>query len=181
MHDARAALRAGTAADHERLDTLFGDFRLDDPNDYRAFLKAHAMALTAAEQALDAAGFADRLADWPRRKRGEAIAADLAAIGEPAPAPLPAPALDTPAAQWGAAYVIEGSRLGGALLARSVPDDQPKSYLGSAQPPGSWRKFLENIDKALTLPQDIADATESARAMFGLFEQAGKMVRGATD
>ena len=180
MNEARAALRAGTAADHERLDTLFGRFRLDDPNEYRAFLKAHAMALTAVEQALDEANFADALDDWPHRKRGEAIATDLAAIGEALPAPLPAPSFDAPAAQWGAAYVIEGSRLGGALLARSVPDDLPKSYLGSAQPPGNWRKFLEKLDKALSHPQDIANATESARATFGLFERAGLMARGET-
>jgi heme oxygenase len=95
--------------------------------------------------------------------------------------PLTPPALGTRAAQWGAAYVIEGSRLGGALLARSVPVDRPRSYLGSASLPGSWRKFLEKLDKALSLPQDIADATESARATFSLFEQAGLRVRGATD
>ncbi|WP_454884539.1 biliverdin-producing heme oxygenase [Sphingomonas oryzagri] len=130
MNEARAALRAATAADHERLDALFGGFRLDDPQDYRAFLKAHAMALTAVEQALDAADFADTLDDWPQRKRAGAITADLVAIGEPVPAPLPAPRLGTPAARWGAAYVVEGSRLGGALLARSVADDLPKSYLG---------------------------------------------------
>ena len=69
MHEARAALRAGTAADHKRLDDLFGGFRLDDPRDYRAFLSAHAMALLTVEQALDAAGFADALADWPQRRR----------------------------------------------------------------------------------------------------------------
>jgi len=180
MHEARAALRAGTAADHKRLDDLFGGFRLDDPRDYRAFLSAHAMALLTVEQALDAAGFADALADWPQRRRAGAIAADLAAIGEPLPAPLPAPPLGTLAARWGAAYVVEGSRLGGALLARSVPEGLPKSYLGSVQPPGMWRKFLEKLDKALPLPQDIVDATESARATFGLFEQAGLRVRGAT-
>jgi heme oxygenase len=180
MHDARAALRAGTAADHERLDALFGRFRLDDPQDYRAFLSAHAMALVAIEQALDTADFAALLDDWPRRRRAGAIAADLAAIGEPVPPPLPAPPLDTPAARWGAAYVVEGSRLGGALLARSVPQGLPKSYLGLVQPPGMWRKFLEKLDKALPLPQDVAQATDSARATFGLFEQAGLRVRGAT-
>jgi heme oxygenase (biliverdin-IX-beta and delta-forming) len=181
MHEARAALRAGTAADHERLDALFGGFRLDDPQDYRAFLKAHAMALTAIEQALDAADFAEALDDWPGRRRGDAIAADLAALGEAPPAPLSAPSLDTAAAQWGAAYVVEGSRLGGALLARSVPENLPKSYLGLVQPPGNWRKFLEKLDKALPLPQDIALATESARATFGLFEEAGLRVRGTAD
>jgi heme oxygenase len=181
MNDARAALREGTAADHARLDLMFGGFRLDDPEDYRAFLTAHAMALRGIEQTLDAAGFADVLGDWPERRRGDAIAADLAALGAPVPSPLSVPALATPAAQWGAAYVVEGSRLGGALLARSVPDGLPKSYLGTAQPPGAWRKFLKSLDNALRFPQDIALAIESARAAFGLFERAGGIARGATD
>jgi len=178
MSDARAALRRGTASDHERLDSLFGGFRLDDPIQYRAFLTAHAMALPAVEQALDEAGFAAQLDDWPQRRRGDAIAADLTALGAPVPARLVAPRLDTVAAQWGAAYVIEGSRLGGALLARGVPDDLPRSYLATPQAPGAWRKFLECLDKHLRLPQDITQATETARAVFGLFEQAGRHVTG---
>ena len=169
MPDVRAALRHGTALDHERLDALFGGFRLGDPADYRAFLTAHAMALPAIEQALDTAGFADQLDDWPRRRRSDAVVADLAALGAPVPTPFAAPLLATPAAQWGAAYVVEGSRLGGALLARSVPEDLPRSYLGTPQAPGAWRMFLDSLDKHVRLPQDIAQATETARAVFGMF------------
>ena len=181
MPDARAALRRDTAPDHARLDALFGRFRLDDPADYRAFLTAHAMALPTVEQALDDAGFAALLEDWPRRRRADAIAADLAALGAPVPAPLAAPRLDTPAALWGAAYVVEGSRLGGALLARGVAGDLPQSYLGTPQAPGAWRKFLESLDKHIRLPQDIAQATDTARAVFGLFEQAGRLVTARTE
>ncbi len=181
MADARAALRRETAPDHERLDALFGRFRLDDPADYRAFLTAHAMALPAVEQALDAAGFATLLDDWPRRRRADAIAADLVALGASVPAPLAAPPLDSPAAQWGAAYVVEGSRLGGAMLARSVPDGLPLAYLGTPQAPGAWRRFLETLDKHIHRPQDIQQATETARAVFGLFEQAGRDVTGYTE
>jgi heme oxygenase len=181
MHEARAALRQGTAADHARLDALFGGFQLNDANDYRAFLTAHAMALTAIENALDATGFADVLGDWPQRKRGDAIAADLAELGEAVPPPLPAPPLATPAARWGAAYVIEGSRLGGALLARSVPEGLPKSYLGTPQTPGAWRTFLQKLDEALPLTQDIVLATESARATFAVFDKAGHRVRVVPD
>jgi heme oxygenase (biliverdin-IX-beta and delta-forming) len=178
MLEVRAALRSGTAADHERLDALFGRFRLDQDGDYRAFLTAHAMALTSIEAALDAAGFAAELEDWPQRKRADAIAADLAALGEPLPLPLPAPPVETPAARWGAAYVVEGSRLGGALLSRSVPETFPRAYLGTPQPPGAWRKFLEMLDKHLSLSQDVEAATKSARATFALFESAGLRARG---
>jgi len=176
MTDARAALRSGTRADHELLDALFGDFRLDDPADYRGFLTAHAMALPAIERALDEAGFAEWLADWPARRRADGIAADLAALGEAMPAPLDAPKLDTPAAQWGAAYVVEGSRLGGAMLARGVVDGLPKAYLGTPQAPGAWRSFLQRLDEELRDPLDITQATDAARATFAVFEQAARIV-----
>ncbi len=181
MPDVRAVLRRETAPDHERLDALFGRFRLDDPADYRAFLTAHAMALPAIERALDDAGFAALLDDWPHRRRGDAIAADLAALGAPVPAPFDAPPLDTPAAMWGAAYVVEGSRLGGALLSRDIPDGLPKSYLGTPQVPGAWRKFLECLDNQIHLPHDVAQATDTARAVFGMFEQAGLAVMRRTE
>ena len=176
MNDARAALRSGTTADHERLDALFGGFRLDDPADYRGFLTAHAMALPAIERALDDAGFAERLADWPTRRRAGAIAADLTALGEAMPALLDAPALETPAAQWGAAYVVEGSRLGGAMLARGVADGLPKAYLGTPQAPGAWRSFLQRLDEELREPLDITQATDAARETFAVFEQAARIV-----
>ena len=174
MPDARAALRRATAPDHERLDALFGQFRLDDPADYLAFLTAHAMALPAIEQALDAAGFATLLGDWPARRRGAAVTDDLATLGAPVPVPLAAPRLDDPAAQWGAAYVVEGSRLGGAMLARSVREGLPKRYLGTPQPPGAWRHFLQRLDDQVRSPDQIAQATQAARATFALFEQAGR-------
>lgn len=176
---AHEALRAGTAADHERLDALFGRFRLDDPADYRAFLTAHAMALPAIEQALDAAGFGARLADWSERHRANALAADLAALGEPMPPPLATPALDTPAAQWGAAYVVEGSRLGGAMLARSVAAGLHAAYLGTPQAPGAWRGFLKALDENVRGSDEIAQATDAARATFALFERAGQTLCAA--
>lgn len=171
---ARAALRAATRAEHERLDALFAGFDLADPASYRAFLTAHAMALPSVEAALDAGGFANALPDWPERRRGGALAADLAALGVPPPSPLTAPPLATPAARWGAAYVLEGSRLGGAFLARQVAAGLPLTYLGTPQPPGRWRQFLSGLDTAVIEPQDRSVAYDSARATFALFEAAGR-------
>lgn len=171
---ARAALRAATRDEHERLDTLMSRFDLAERDSYRSFLLAHALALPAVEARLDAAGFADLLADWPGRRRADAIAADLAALDTAPPAPLPFPPLATAAACWGAAYVLEGSRLGGAMLARQIPDTLPKFYLGAIQPPGNWRSFLEKLDTALHLPQDAAQAQDTARRVFALFEDAGR-------
>jgi heme oxygenase len=171
---AHQALREATRGDHEALDGLFGRFDLGEPAQYRAFLTAHAMALPPVETALDAAGFGDALADWGDRHRGDAIAADLAALGAAAPAPLPAPPLADRAACWGAAYVLEGSRLGGVFLARQVAEGLPRSYLGTAQPPGRWRAFLTALDAALVNPQDKASAGATACAVFALFGEAGR-------
>ena len=167
-----AALRAATRDEHERLDTMMGGFDLADRASYQDFLCAHAMALPAIETALDDAGFADRLEDWPERRRGAALAADLAALGGAMPEPLVPPALSGTAAQWGAAYVIEGSRLGGKFLARQVGADLPKAYLGAPQAGGGWRRFLDGLDRAVTSPRQIAEAREAARAAFAMFEVA---------
>jgi heme oxygenase len=169
-----AALRKGTAPDHARLDGLFADFDLSDAASYRAFLTAHARALPAVEAALDAAGFATLLPDWPERKRTPVLAADLAGIDAAVPDPRPFATPADPAAAWGAAYVVEGSRLGGKLLSQRVGEGLPRSYLGTPQAPGAWRTFLESLDKHLRTPQDIATATASARTVFALFEAAGR-------
>lgn len=171
---ARTALRAATRAEHERLDALMSGFDLADAATYRAFLAAHAMAFPAVEAALDVGGFAAELDDWAERRRAAAIADDLAALGAPVPDPLPFAPLATAGARWGAAYVLEGSRLGGTFLARQIGEGLPRSYLGTPQAPGKWRTFLEKLDKALGLPQEAADAQAAARAVFALFEEAGR-------
>jgi heme oxygenase (biliverdin-IX-beta and delta-forming) len=169
-----AALRAGTAADHQRLDGLFAGFDLADPASYRAFLTAHARALPAVEHALDAAGFAERLPDWAERHRTAALTGDLAGVGTEPPEPLPFPTPADAAAAWGAAYVVEGSRLGGKFLAQRVGEGLPKAYLATPQPPGAWRDFLHRLDEAVRTPEEIAAATASANAVFALFEAAGR-------
>ena len=171
---AHQMLRAGTAGVHERLDQLFGGFDLADADGYGRFLTGHAAALFAVERALDVAGMAALLDDWPDRRRSGLIAADLAALGLPAPAPAPLAPLDDAGAAWGAAYVVEGSRLGGALLARQVADGLPKAYLATPLPKGAWRKFLVMLDEALYGHVMRASALSAALAVFTTFEESGQ-------
>lgn len=174
MTSARTAIRAATAADHERLDGLFEGFDLGDAGSYGRFLIAHAAALLPVEAALDAAG-ADRLIPaWTERRRGEMIRADLAALGLALPELTAFEPLDDDAACWGAAYVVEGSRLGGALLARRIAPGLPRSYLGTPQAKGAWRTFVEALDAALLADDRIARATRAARETFSFFEAAGR-------
>ncbi len=172
-------LRAATGDAHERLDALFAGFAIASRDGYARFLAAHAMALPALERALDARGFAGELSDWPRRRRSDALAADLAALGEPQPPALAAPALGDRAACWGAAYVLEGSRLGGAMLARMIPPGAPDAYLAGPRPPGAWRAFLTALETALASADALASAVAAANASFALFEAAGARMAGA--
>ena len=165
----RMDLRSATSDDHERLDAAFGRFDLADRDDYRAFLRAHGRALLPIEQALAGSGVVD--AGWHRR--GPLLIADLAALDDaPPPAPPLPPADD--ARLWGMRYVVEGSRLGGALLARQVGGDLPRDYLGAQHGKGEWRDFLDALEEAGDTGGETwrADALAGARDAFALFAQS---------
>lgn len=163
-----AELRRATAASHDAVDAAFGAHDLSDRAAYRAFLLAHARALPAAEAAMAALDFAHTLSP-----RTPLLAADLAALGEPMPAPLPF-AVEDDAARWGVLYVVEGSRLGGAMLAKQVPAGLPKAYLAAVHPSGQWRTIRTAIDAAAE-GQDAdwhVRMIDGALRTFGLYRES---------
>ncbi|WP_018747252.1 biliverdin-producing heme oxygenase [Chitiniphilus shinanonensis] len=175
----RQRLRSATAGHHARVDAAFGRFDLSRPDDYRAFLVAHARALWPLECGLEAAGVARLLPDWPERRRRPALARDLAWLGAAVPdeariQPLP---LADEAACWGALYTLEGSRLGGAVLARQVAT-QPAlagalAYLGHGAGGMLWPAFLARLEAAA--PMLAWPALEAgACAAFELFADAAR-------
>ncbi|MFC5757681.1 biliverdin-producing heme oxygenase [Rhizobium sp. GCM10022189] len=169
----RSALRAQTADCHAEVDALFGNFSLSDPGDYKAFLRAHARAVPAIESALERAGIARLLPDWPERRRTPLLLADIAALDDLPPRPLQQPELDDDASLWGAVYVLEGSKLGGAMLARTVPAHLPSVYLSPQGPKGSMRLFMDSLDASGI--DDIAGAVAAARHAFALFRKAAQL------
>lgn len=183
MTPTHVALREATAGAHERVDAAFAGFDLADAVDYARFLAAHADVVGPLEAMLDAHGAARIAPDWPERRRGAALAGDLATLdAHPAPASATlAPALARiddalaaggDAALAGALYVIEGSRLGGRMLARGVADGLPTAYLAAPQAPGQWRKLLAELDTLPYIDRDIATAIAAADAVFSAFEVA---------
>ena len=182
---ARQTLRAATAADHERVDALFSAFDLQTREGYRAFLTAQAEPLLSTEAELEGVGIAALVPDWPERRRGLFLIEDLAELcscesRSPA-APNGSSGLllsqeHTDAALLGALYVLEGSRLGGKLLARSVPAHLPKRFLAPPQKPGAWAKLLEMLDQFLYEPARIDAAVGAARDVFLRFEHGAKRV-----
>lgn len=177
---ARFALRAATSGVHDRLDARLSRFDLSHPVDYGAFLRAQAGAFFPAEDALDAAGAAAVVADWPERRRSAALRADLAALDLPEPAPVAIPPLASPAAVLGALYVLEGSRLGGAMLVRTVPDSLPKSFMTPGNP-AAWRAFVTVLDQRLSSQADIEIATLAATSVFEAFASSASNILGTTD
>ncbi|ODP38993.1 biliverdin-producing heme oxygenase [Sphingomonas turrisvirgatae] len=167
--DARSALRAATTPDHERVDAAFGAFDLTTREGYAAFLLGQAHAFLPIEAAIVAADPRDLLPDWPARRRGERLREDLSALGFPAP----------PTGDWapfrhradilGAIYVLEGSRLGGRMLARSVPADLPRSFIDTSDSV-RWRYLIEVLDKLLVTDDQHTLAIDAARRAFALFE-----------
>ncbi|MDO9489772.1 MAG: biliverdin-producing heme oxygenase [Sphingomonadaceae bacterium] len=169
----RQALRTATGDSHERVDAAFSGFDLSDHTSYGRFLSAQAAAHIPVEAALEQSGIASVLPDWPSRQRADLLRADLAALGLSPPAAGALPAFDTAAEMLGAVYVLEGSRLGGALLRRSVPADLPCSFLGAGDS-AAWRRLLEVLDLQVRDVGDIDRATNGALRVFSLFEQSGK-------
>ena len=178
MNSPRAYLRAATRAAHDRLEAAFGTHDLASRVGYAAFLRQHATALLPLEAALERADAATLVADWPSRTRSAALLDDLAALGEPLPEALAAPAIAGPAAVFGVLYVLEGSRLGARLLVRraeasAVPVVRAATaYLRHGEGAGLWPSFLALLDRSAYVRAAPEQTLAGALAAFELFEQA---------
>ena len=162
-----AHLRAATRIDHEQVDAAFGRFALGTREGYRDFLTAHARILPLAERLIDPGALVE---GW--HGRTDALHQDLAALGGEVPPELDFALPGGEAARWGALYVIEGSRLGGAVLARSVPEGLPAAYLGARHGPGGWHDLLARAEAAIG--DDRAAAERGAKAMFSAYLEAAR-------
>lgn len=162
----RKYLREATVEQHRRLDALAGGMRLDLASGYGAFLIAQADAMLPVERALNDAGIARLLPDWPQRCRADALLQDLREL-RLVPQPVRAPAFGCDAALWGAAYVLEGSRLGARfLLARAKG---PTRFLRHGDGMRLWPSFLSQLEAA---DVDRERAAAAAKSVFRLFEQS---------
>lgn len=172
-------LRTSTRALHERAEQAFARFDLTRRDGYGEFLQAQGAALIPLERALDAAGAARLLPDWPARKRSPALEADLAALALRAAAPQPPPRFANDDEALGALYVLEGSKLGARyLLARVSANDFARSataFLAHGEAPeqkGAWPAFLQTLAAIPFDPSRAAAVLTGATAAFHLFERS---------
>ena len=172
----RRRLKEATDAAHRRLDAALSRFDLADAGDYGRFLAVHALALPCLEEALAQGGFDLACPGWSGGRRGAALLADLAGLGrEPGACPT-APAVRG-AEAWGVAYVLEGSRLGGKVLARRVtrgggPAARANARFLNAPAALPWSRFVERMERALPSPADGDAAIRGALMAFATFEEA---------
>ena len=139
---ARAALKAATRDAHERVDAAFGAHDLATRAGYARFLLGQAAALAPIEQALTEAGAALLIEAWQEHRRAPLLTADLTALGLASPSPLPAPRFADEAELAGGLYVLEGSRMGGAMLRRAVPDCFPSASFRPDSTPAAGLDLL---------------------------------------
>ena len=166
---ARFALKAATDDIHRELDERLSTLDLTAEGDYRRFLDFHARTVPAVEASLAVGGLGDMVEGWYAGRRSDAIAADLAALGEPMPKPVEPPAFAGVGDLLGAAYVLEGSRLGGRVLERRVGPGLPKAFLKGDGSLGPWPALIAVMDRLLYSDSLVSEAKTAARRCFTLF------------
>ncbi len=168
----RDALRAATRESHATVDESFGRFDLSEEASYREFLTAHARVVPSVEAWLDAHQPAD-MHPWSEVRRWPALEADIAALDITPPAPVPFAMATDIASVCGVTYVLEGSRMGGALLSRRVAPGLPAAYLGAPPQIALWREFFAGLDQHLATQDAVDRACGAALATFRIFQAAG--------
>lgn len=194
--DVLAALRQRTQAIHAQLDAGLPLAREDATlPDYQAHLMAVGGWLARLSPVLAVAGGPAATASR-QSARLQAIDDDLHDAGADAAATptadgpneadafaaLQDDARHRPAVAWGAAYVIEGSQLGGRMLQRKLAATlapHPLRYLGGQGLPPTWASFTADLRATVAHPDAIVAACDGAVATFGLlvrrFERLGAL------
>ena len=170
-------LRAATRELHASLDASVGSDIAQSCASYARFLAGSRVAVHAIERGIEAhlgAGFA--------AAREALLDADLARLGDAHANPLEELPIRDEAEAFGAAYVLEGSALGGLVLADRVRaalgPDAPTAYLSyrgrGAGTGNRWTWFQEQL-AAFGARSDAtahARAAATARAAFDLYARA---------
>lgn len=174
-------LKAETKLSHDRIEQSMDlERRIGSRSEYRALLSRfygfHAAWEPAAEPLIDDPGLFER-----RRKTG-LLGKDLRVLGlsdqEIAALPrCPLIPMPTRAAALGAMYVVEGSTLGGAIIAHRVErrlgltSEAGSAYFRSygAELARMWKTFGAALI-ALTSPAAEEEVIASANLTFGLME-----------
>ncbi len=168
-------LRAATRERHAELDATIGKAMALSKASYGRFLSASLRAVSALE-----GGVERTLGPAHHAVREALLRSDLEALGVPAPASCAAADPRSKAAAFGVAYVLEGSALGGVVLAetvrRALGSEVPTAYLRlrGSETAARWRWFLSELEAfgKLATKDARSDSCEAAIAGFELYRGA---------
>lgn len=184
--DIMASLKDHTAEAHQQVERLMPFFA--DPfslGTYTATLSAFLGFFEPLEHKLAAVpGWEAAGIDLAKRRRSHLLRADLRALGMPESELSATPRCDNLpdpgncAVGLGCLYVLEGSTLGGQLIAREL-----ERRLGFDQNPGAsfftthgkdvgamWKEFCLSVRTYVNTPARRADALKAAQETFQSFE-----------
>ncbi len=178
----RDRLRRETAEIHERLhrhSALAAAARGSIAAEDYVLLLARLFGFHRAyEDALVETVFAEAAGlSFARVSRSESLALDLVALGVDRPSIAHLPLCATIArpsnqAEWlGFRYVVEGSTLGGQLIARALEPrfgDDRRFFL--SQPGNAWRALTDLLEALAENPSEMEAAANAARGIFLEFE-----------
>jgi heme oxygenase len=180
---AMAALRAGTAEQHLRIENLLGLGTPFGRAHYGQVLQGFAAFLQGWEASV-ARALPHELRRWAAGERSARVAGDLDALGLDAPAPgAGAPALDGTAQALGSLYVLEGSALGGQLISRHLREHlgiEPATggayFHGEGVATGArWRDFRTVVEHEIggdgpATAQAVDAAVRTFEALLATFQ-----------
>lgn len=170
-------LKAASAQAHERVDNgVMQAAPFASPDAYAAFLRFQYRLHRQVEPLYAAPALQPLLPDLAERSRLEALEADFADLGLARPdAPL-GPELALPEA-LGWLYVVEGSNMGAAILAKEATKIGYSSEHGArhlaGHPEGRalhWRRFTAALDAVELSEEEDRRVEEAARAAFAHVE-----------
>jgi len=145
--------------------------RIDTRAGYADFLRAQARVLLPLEAQMERAGVERVLPDWELRRRSDALRRDLESLKTPS-FPAVVPSLQSGSELLGAAYVLEGSRLGARVMRSRVVQGLPTAFLDHGEGLRLWQSFLPVLESNADVRRDPDAAAAAAKAVFGLFEEA---------
>jgi heme oxygenase len=170
------SLRSGTRDAHQRVEDSVDVLRAGRrPETYAPVLQAFRSLYAPLERELDRSPHTlEVLPDFAERRKTGWLDADLASLGAPVPRDLDVLPLTSVEDVAGACYVLEGATLGGAVVARELPDVPHRFFASYGSRRGamwaSFRGHLRALDERGAVDQDRTVA--AARRTFALFERA---------
>ncbi len=181
---AHARLRAETCELHATLEKCLVISELADREMYVRYLLMN-LPCGSIERGLVDAGVHRLLPDWDQRRRGSALADDLALLGVPSSPCVPHATDSDIGTILGWCYVLEGSRLGARAILQVVEESKDPQvgaatrFLRHGDGMGLWRSFKAALSRIDNDAVAIGRACTAAKTAFECFRASDGCSRGS--